>query len=58
MAFNNHKIKGKVVVNKKILLDYNEFNDFVSGPVDTFGELLGQRVSLRLVSADNTDPCK
>lgn len=56
MAFNNHKIKGKVVVNKKILLDYNEFNDFVSGPVDTFGELLGQRVSLRLVSADNTDP--
>ncbi|KAK6243130.1 hypothetical protein QUC31_009539 [Theobroma cacao] len=60
MALNNpvkqKKIQGSVVVVKKNLLDYNDLNDFQSGPADTILEMLGQRVSLRLVSAEKTDP--
>ncbi|XVF06077.1 hypothetical protein REPUB_Repub06bG0017300 [Reevesia pubescens] len=41
---------------KKNHLDYNEPGDFLSGPADTFDELLGRKVSLRIVSADKIDP--
>lgn len=47
------KIKGTVVLMKKNVLDFNDFNASVLDRVD---ELLGQRISLQLVSADNIDP--
>ncbi|KAL5783691.1 hypothetical protein ACOSP7_008720 [Xanthoceras sorbifolium] len=46
------KIKGTVVLMKKNVLD---FNDFHASLLDRFHELLGKRVSLQLVSADNGD---
>ena len=57
MVIDSQKIEATVVINKKLPLDYNEPGDFLSGPADTFGELWGtNRVSLRLVSAEKTDP--
>lgn len=56
MVIDSQKIEATVVINKKLPLDYNEPGDFLSGPADTFDELLGKRVSLRLVSAEKTDP--
>ena len=47
------KIKGTVVLMKKNVLDFNDFNASV---LDRFHELLGQGVSLQLISAVNSDP--
>ncbi|KAJ6305874.1 hypothetical protein OIU78_021242 [Salix suchowensis] len=47
------KIKGTVVLMKKNVLD---FNDFHASVLDRFHELLGQGVSLQLISAVHADP--
>ncbi|WKA02866.1 hypothetical protein VitviT2T_021017 [Vitis vinifera] len=47
------KIKGTVVLMKKNVLDFNDFNASV---LDRVHELLGQGVSLQLVSAVHGDP--
>lgn len=47
------KIEGTVVLMKKNVLDFNDFNASV---LDRFHELLGKRVSLQLISAVNADP--
>ncbi|KAF4349029.1 hypothetical protein G4B88_028036 [Cannabis sativa] len=47
------KIKGNVVLMKKNVLDFNDFN---ASFLDRVHELFGQRVSLQLVSAVNGDP--
>ena len=47
------KIKGTVVLMKKNVLD---FNDFHASFLDRVHELLGQGVSLQLISAVNVDP--
>uniref|UniRef100_A0A2N9EUM8 Uncharacterized protein n=2 Tax=Fagus sylvatica TaxID=28930 RepID=A0A2N9EUM8_FAGSY len=52
---NNKKIEGTVVLMKKNVLDFNDFNASV---LDRFHELLGKRVSLQLISAVNADPGK
>lgn len=49
---NKKKIKGRVVLMKKHVLDLNDINALV---VDDVHELLGQRVSLQLISAVNLD---
>ena len=46
------KIKGTVVLMKKNVL---AFNDFHASVLDRVHELLGQRVSLQLISAINSD---
>ncbi len=50
---SNKKIEGTVVFMKKNVLDFNDFNASV---IDSVKELLGQRVSLQLISAVNGDP--
>ena len=50
---SNKKIEGTVVLMKKNVLDFNDFNASV---IDSVKELLGQRVSLQLISAVNGDP--
>ncbi|KAM4119163.1 hypothetical protein ACJW30_03G038700 [Castanea mollissima] len=47
------KIEGTVVLMKKNVLDFNDFNASV---LDDFHELLGQKVSFQLISAVNGDP--
>ncbi|KAL2490537.1 Linoleate 9S-lipoxygenase 1 [Abeliophyllum distichum] len=47
------KIKGKVVLMKKNVLD---FNDLGGSVLDRVHELLGQKVSLQLISSINGDP--
>ncbi|KAG6702138.1 hypothetical protein I3843_07G018100 [Carya illinoinensis] len=47
------KIEGKVVLMKKNVLDFNDFNASI---LDRVHELLGQKVSLQLISAVNGDP--
>ncbi|XP_041020069.1 probable linoleate 9S-lipoxygenase 5 [Juglans microcarpa x Juglans regia] len=47
------KIEGKVVLMKKNVLDFNDFNASI---LDGVHELLGHRVSLQLISAVNGDP--
>ncbi|KAE8010207.1 hypothetical protein FH972_006597 [Carpinus fangiana] len=47
------KIEGSVVLMKKNALDFNDFNASV---LDRVHELLGQKVSLQLISAVNADP--
>lgn len=47
------KIKGKVVLMKKNVLD---FNDFHASALDRFHELHGKRVSLQLISSVNGHP--
>lgn len=47
------KIKGTVVLMKKNVLD---FNDFSASILDRVYELVGQGVSLQLISATNSDP--
>ncbi|EXC54897.1 hypothetical protein L484_000244 [Morus notabilis] len=47
------KIKGTVVLMKKNVLDFNDFNASV---LDRFHELVGRGVSLWLVSAVHADP--
>ncbi|XP_030959758.1 probable linoleate 9S-lipoxygenase 5 [Quercus lobata] len=49
----NKKVEGKVVLMKKNVLDFNDFNASV---LDGFLELLGQKVSFQLISAVNGDP--
>ena len=49
----NKKVEGKVVLMKKNVLDFNDFNASV---LDGFHELLGQKVSFQLISAVNGDP--
>lgn len=50
---NTKKIKGRVVLMKKNVLD---FNDFHASITDRVHELLGNGVSLQLISAVNGDP--
>ncbi|KAF5454041.1 hypothetical protein F2P56_023738 [Juglans regia] len=47
------KIEGTVVLMRKNVLDFNDFNASI---LDGFHELLGHRVSLQLISAVNGDP--
>ncbi|OMP04940.1 Lipoxygenase, partial [Corchorus capsularis] len=47
------KIKGTVVLTKKNFLD---FNALASSAMDNVYELLGQKVTLQLISADTADP--
>ncbi|KAM1749601.1 hypothetical protein ACFX12_010442 [Malus domestica] len=47
------KIKGRVVLMKKIVLD---LNDLKASILDRVHELLGKAVSLRLISSVNSDP--
>lgn len=47
------KIRGTVVLMKKNVLDFNDFNASI---LDRFHELVGRRVSLQLVSAVHADP--
>ncbi|XP_059652436.1 probable linoleate 9S-lipoxygenase 5 isoform X2 [Cornus florida] len=59
-AFAGHenekkKVKGTVVLMKKNVLDFNDFNASV---LDRLHEFLGQKVSLQLISAVNGDPEK
>lgn len=49
----NKKVEGTVVLMKKNVLDFNDFNASV---LDGFLELLGQKVSFQLISAINGDP--
>lgn len=49
------KIKGKAVLMKKNVLD---FNDFHASIIDRVHELFGNGVSLQLISAVNADPGK
>jgi len=49
----NKKVEGKVVLMKKNVLDFNDFNASV---LDRVHELLGQKVSFQLISAVNGDP--
>ncbi|CAL5330237.1 unnamed protein product [Camellia sinensis] len=49
---NDKKIKGTVVLMKKNVLDFNDFNASI---LDRVHELLGQKVSLQLISAVNAD---
>ncbi|KAK1558687.1 hypothetical protein Q3G72_005421 [Acer saccharum] len=46
------KVQGTVVLMKKNVLD---FNDFPASLLDDVHELVGQRVSMQLVSAVNGD---
>ncbi|KAL3728286.1 hypothetical protein ACJRO7_032955 [Eucalyptus globulus] len=52
-AGGSKKVKGTVVLMKKYVLDFNDFNASV---LDDIHELLGKKVSLRLVSAVHGDP--
>lgn len=52
MQYQCQKIEGIVVLMKKNVLD---FNDFHAPVLDGVEELLGQRVSLQLISAVNGD---
>ena len=47
------KIKGRVVLMKKVVLD---MNDLKASILDRVDELLGKAVSLRLISLVNGDP--
>ncbi|XP_057512598.1 probable linoleate 9S-lipoxygenase 5 [Actinidia eriantha] len=49
----SREIKGTVVLMKKNVLDFNDFNASVRDRVD---ELLGKKVSLQLISAVHADP--
>ncbi|KNA22244.1 hypothetical protein SOVF_035780 [Spinacia oleracea] len=50
---NKKKINGRVVLMKKNVLDFNDFNASI---FDRFDELLGKKVSFQLVSSVNSDP--
>ncbi|CAI9102205.1 OLC1v1000437C1 [Oldenlandia corymbosa var. corymbosa] len=50
---NNNKIKGTVVLMRKNVLDFNDFNGSI---LDGVHELFGQKVSFQLISAVNPDP--
>lgn len=45
-------IKGKVVLMKKNVL---EFTDLAASVLDRFSELVGNKVSFRLISADHAE---
>lgn len=47
------RIKGRVVLIKKNVLDFNDFWDSV---LDRIHEFLDQKVTLYLISSLNTDP--
>ena len=47
------KIGGRVVLMKKNVLDFNDFNASI---LDGLHELLGKKISFQLVSAVNPDP--
>ncbi|KAL4370191.1 hypothetical protein AHAS_Ahas06G0041100 [Arachis hypogaea] len=56
LACNNEedkRIRGRVVLMKKNVLD---FNDFTASILDRVHEFVGQRVSLQLISATNVNP--
>ena len=48
----NRKIKGKVILMRSNVLDFNEFHSTV---LDGFTELLGSGIVLQLVSATHVD---
>lgn len=50
---SDHMIRGKVVLMKKNVLD---FNDLSASFLDDLHEFVGKRVSLQLVSAVKVDP--
>lgn len=50
---NAAKVKGTVVLMKKNVLDFNDFN---ASFLDRLHEFLGNKVTLRLISSDVTDP--
>ncbi|KAK3418568.1 hypothetical protein EUGRSUZ_H04495 [Eucalyptus grandis] len=54
-AGGSKKVKGTVVLMKKNVLDFNDFNASV---LDRVHELFGQKISLQLVSAVHGDPEK
>ncbi|GKV20693.1 hypothetical protein SLEP1_g30780 [Rubroshorea leprosula] len=47
------KVMGTVVLMKKNVLDFNDFNASI---IDRLDELIGRKVSLQLISAENGDP--
>jgi len=49
------KVKGTVVLMKKNVLDFNDFN---ASFLDRLHEFLGNKITLRLVSSDVTDSGK
>ncbi|CAK8544657.1 unnamed protein product [Lathyrus sativus] len=49
---NKKKMRGKVVLMKKNVLDFNDFSDSI---IDNIHELLGKKVSLQLVSEVKLD---
>ncbi|XVE63008.1 hypothetical protein DITRI_Ditri06bG0165200 [Diplodiscus trichospermus] len=50
------KIKATVAVNKKLPLNYEELDHLLTGPAEEATEFFALNASLRLVSADKTDP--
>ncbi|XP_021772932.1 probable linoleate 9S-lipoxygenase 5 [Chenopodium quinoa] len=50
---NKKQINGRVILMKKNVLDFNDFNASI---LDRFDELLGKKMSFQLVSSINTDP--
>ncbi|XP_059437178.1 probable linoleate 9S-lipoxygenase 5 [Corylus avellana] len=52
-AGESRKVEGRVVLMKKNVLDFNDFNASI---LDRFHELLGKKVSLQLISAVHADP--
>ncbi|XVF31339.1 hypothetical protein REPUB_Repub16aG0137300 [Reevesia pubescens] len=56
MAIDNQKIQSTIVVMKKTEKEYNDPDDKWSGLKDTWGEIIGQKISFRLISADKIDP--
>lgn len=49
------KVKGTVVLMKKNVLDFNDFN---ASFLDRLHEFLGNKITLRLISSDVTDSGK
>ncbi|GKV50453.1 hypothetical protein SLEP1_g57155 [Rubroshorea leprosula] len=53
MVGGGKKVMGTAVLMKKNVLDFNDFNASIK---DRFDELIGRKVSLQLISAENGDP--
>lgn len=49
----SHKIRGRVVLMKKNLMD---MNDRKASFIDSIYELLGKQISMQLISATHADP--
>ncbi|GKV11840.1 hypothetical protein SLEP1_g23059 [Rubroshorea leprosula] len=53
MVGGGKKVMGTAVLMKKNVLDFNDFNASI---IDRLDELIGRKVSLKLISAKNGDP--